>query len=431
MKYLFNNIKIVTMDDNCPVIDNGYLGVDGGKICYIGSLPPSESADTVIDGNNKVIMPGLVNAHTHLSMTLFRSYADDMVLQDWLFNKIFPAEAKLDTGLKTLGAELAAAELTAAGVTCSADMYSGVCGVASAMYKSGLKCNISLGTTGSHSSYEDFLKSRDASEIYELLRDWNGKGNGQILADFSIHAEYTSDKGLWESAARFAKENKMGMHIHMSETQREHNECIKKYGKTPAEVFCESGVFDVPCYAAHCVAVSDSDIDIMREKHVSAVHNPISNLKLASGIARTKYMTDNGVNVALGTDGTASNNNLDMFEEIKAAALLSKGISGDPVSITAYEALKMATVNGAKALHRENQCGCLKVGYDADIIMLDLDKPHLTPCFDIASILCYSAKGSDVVMTMCQGNILYQNGKYNNLDIERILSEVRRKVLIF
>lgn len=420
------------MDDKNPLIKNGFLGVDGSVISYIGTVPPENvKINRVIDGKNKVIMPGFVNAHTHLAMTLLRGYADDMQLFKWLHEKIFPAEDKMDAAMIKTGAELACAELTASGVTACADMYMGCEGVAEAVSSSGLKCNISRGMTDFDEVSFDFENMPAVKENKNLLDNWHGADNGRILIDISIHAEYTSHRKLWIKAAELALKNKTGMHIHLSETELEHNNCIEKYGKTPTQLFHEAGLFDVPCYAAHCVYVSDNDMDIMKKCGVSAVHNPISNLKLGSGIARIKQLNDRGINIALGTDGASSNNSLDMFEEVKTAAILTKGFLREPVELPAYQVLKMATVNGAKALSREHECGMLRVGMDADIIMLDFDKPHLTPCFDVFSALCYSARGSDVVMTMCRGRILYENGEYKNLDVERIKSEARRKVAVF
>ena len=215
------------------------------------------------------------------------------------------------------------------------------------------------------------------------------------------------------------------MQVHLSETRREHEECIAKYGKTPARLFCDAGVFDAKTLAAHCVWVTDEDLDIFSEKGVSVAHNPMSNLKLASGVARVPELLRRGINVGLGTDGVASNNNADLFEELKLTAVLHKGISGDPRAITAAQALRCATYGGAVAQGREGECGVIALGMDADFILVDFEAPHLTPCHNPISNLVYAARGSDVCMTVVRGTVLYENGEFTTLDAERILHDFK------
>jgi 5-methylthioadenosine/S-adenosylhomocysteine deaminase len=267
--------------------------------------------------------------------------------------------------------------------------------------------------------------------MLDLIEKWHGFDRGRIVVDASIHAEYTSIPKVWTALAEYAVQNGLGMHVHLSETRSEHENCIAKYGMTPAAVFSKYGVFDVPTIAAHCVWVSEEDIAILAEKGVTAVNNPVSNMKLASGIAPVSEMIAADVNVALGTDSVASNNSHDMFEEIKAAALAQKVRKLDPVALTAEDALRMATVNGAKAQQRQGECGMIRPGMDADLIMLDFDRPHLTPCHNVISNLVYSARGSDVVMNMVRGKIIYKDGEFLTLDIEKIKHDVRKAADIF
>jgi len=227
----------------------------------------------------------------------------------------------------------------------------------------------------------------------------------------------------------FAEENNLRIHLHLSETQHEHDECVKKYGKTPAGMLNESGVFSRKTTAAHCCWITGDDMDILAANGATAAHCPVSNLKLSSGIAPVIKMRGRGLNVALGTDGVCSNNSHDMFEEIKTAALLQKYVSGDPTALPAYEAVKLATVNGALGQGRENETGRIRAGYDADLIMLNLDSPHLFPLNDPLAAVAYSARGSDVCMTMVQGRILYENGEFKTIDMEKTRSEVEGYVL--
>ena len=253
--------------------------------------------------------------------------------------------------------------------------------------------------------------------------------HGRIKLDASIHAEYTSHISAWKAVVDFAGEYNLNMQIHLSETELEHQNCIAKHGKTPAELFYECGALDIRATLAHCVWVSDEDIDLLVEKDATAAHNPVSNLKLASGIARVTEMQKRGLNVSLGTDGVSSNNSLDMFEEVKMCSLLQKSITRDASALPAPEALKIATVNGAFAQGRENETGRLAVDFDADIIMLDLSVPNLNPCHQEIDTIVYSASGKDVIMTMVMGKILYENGIYYTLDLEKIYYELENQVL--
>ena len=421
---LIKNVTAVTMDDEGHLYHDAYIAIKDGKITYIGTEAPQEQAEKVIDGRGMIAMPGLVNTHSHAAMSLMRGYADDYVLQEWLNDHVFPIEGKL-VGDDVYWAMLwTQAEMLATGTIAYTDMYMHLPKMAEAAVDGGLYANISNGAMCFNPAGYCFDTDGVTAQNREVLERFHQADNGRVKLDVSIHAEYTSFPGLWQDFSAYAKENDLNMHIHLSETRAEHENCIAKYGKTPAAILAENGVFNTRATAAHCVWVSDADMDLLREKQVTVAHNPVSNLKLASGIAPVARMMEKGVNVALGTDGVCSNNNHDLFEEIKLAALLQKGVSGDPRLVPAQKALKMATRAGAFAQGREQEIGQLKEGFDASLILVDTGKPGLYPVHNPVSTLAYSARGGDVYLTMIRGEVLYENGLYTALDMERIRSKM-------
>ncbi len=421
---LFKNASIITMCDENRVIENGFVGIKGKMIDYVSDSEPEEDAKRVIDCKNKILMPGLINTHAHTAMCLMRGYADDYALNEWLFDKVFPVEARLDKRSILAGARLGYAEMIKSGTTSISDMYFFEPDCADVVINCGLRASLCNGIIGFDAKTFDFKNDRSITETLELIKNYNGAGDGRVKANVSIHAEYTTVPEIWEFARDLAVKNNVPMQIHMSETKKEHDECIKRNGKTPARVFYDYGVFDVRTTCAHCVWISEDDMDIMAEKGVTCAHNPISNLKLASGIAPIEKMIEKGVNVSLGTDGCCSNNNHDLFEEMKMSLLLQKGTMLDPTIMPAYEALKMATVNGAYAQGRECEVGRIKEGMEADIILIDCDKPKLQPIYDKIAAVAYSANGSDVCFTMVQGRILYENYELKTIDYKAAVEEV-------
>ena len=429
MDILFSDIITITMNDDKPVMTHGYVGVSGHKISYVGERPPAENAARVIRGARRLLMPGLINSHSHLPMTLLRGYADDFKLQEWLFNHVLPAEEKFDERCVAAGVRLGLAECIRFGVISCSDMYFHLPEIAKAALESGVKANITNPLLCLDMDKFDFEKDRGTTEIREVLTQYQGAGDGRIIVDAGLHAEYTSGPAAWRAVAAFAAENNLRIQLHLSETETEQTECVRKYGKTPAEILAEYGIFSQKATAAHCCWLTENDMDILAANGVTAAHCPVSNLKLAYGIAPVIKMRAHGMNVALGTDGACSNNNHDLFEEIKSAALLQKNICGDPSALPAYEAIKMTTVNGALGQGRENETGRVLPGYDADLIMLNLDAPHLFPLNDPCAAIAYSAHGSDVCLTMAQGRILYENGEYKTIDLEKVRYETEKYVL--
>ena len=428
MSVLFQHVTVLTMDPAQPLLKDAYVAVEGTTISSVGTTRPQGEFDRVVDGEGQVLMPGLINCHTHVPMTLMRGYGGGCDLQHWLQEYIFPAEAKLDERAVAAGTALGLAEMIATGTTCIVDMYMKTGTIAQQVMDAGLSANLSCGGLY-FGDPKDFSpdKCSDCRNQEELMQQWHGAGDGQILVDASIHAEYTSSAPLWQWTADFAQKNKLGMHVHISETKLEHEQSLQRHGKTPLAILDQYGVWERGGTAAHCVWVSDEDMDLMARKHVTAVHNPVSNLKLGSGVARVPKMLEVGVNVALGTDGVSSNNNADLFEEIKLAAMLHKGVSRDPMVVTAHQALEMATVNAARALGRNT--GVVAPGKVADLILVDFNRPNLVPCHDVEENLVFSARGSDVSMNMARGKIIYEKGAFLTLDLEKIRSEVEHYAL--
>jgi 5-methylthioadenosine/S-adenosylhomocysteine deaminase len=427
MEILFKNATIVTMDDERPVLEKTNISIENGKITF---KTDGKKAARTIDCTHKVLMPGLYNCHTHAAMTLFRGFANDRALEDWLFNHLIPAEMKLTPQLVRTGTLLAMAEMLSSGTVAFSDMYSYMDEVAKTADEAGLLANINNGAFGMERD-SSYYNCKEYEQTLRALEAGYDKKDGRIKIDASIHGVYTSYPPMWEQVADFAKKNNLRMHVHLSETKFEHESCIKNFGATPAQALAKHGVFDVPCTAAHGVWVSDDDMEIFREKGVTIAHNPLSNLKLASGLAPVTKLLERGVNVALGTDGVASNNSHDLFEEMKMASLLQKYITGDPTVMPAYETLRLATTGGAYSQGRENESGKIAEGFDADIILLDFNNPRQTMCYDPILNLAYSTSGRDVEMTIVRGRVLYEKGEFTTIDIEKVLHEAREAKKIF
>ncbi len=422
MQYLFEHATVLQPQG---ILEHAFVATKNECISYVGTTPP-EGEFTPIDARGKLLMSGLINAHTHIPMTLLRSYGGGCDLQTWLFQYIFPVEDKLDAKAVRIGSELALAELIRAGVTCIADMYMFCDTIAEAVVKAGISGNIARGLT---LFSEDFSPETHQGfcDMKALHESWHGANGGQILVDASIHGEYTSNHKLWQAVSDYAQRYDLGMHVHLSETQSEHEACLVRHGKTPTQILNAFGVWNSRALAAHAVWTTPEDWAILQEKDVCAVHNPVSNLKLGSGIAPIASMRQAGVRLALGTDGVASNNNHDMFEEMKLAALLQSGTAHNPAATDALSVLNMATCDAAKALGRHT--GVIAEGYTADIILLDLAQPHLFPQHNLPDTLLYASRGSDVCFTMARGKILYQNGVFHTLDLAQIRHEAETYAL--
>ncbi len=425
MKILLRNARIIRfVDGEINVIKNGNVAVDGEYISYVGEEMPTDSFDRIKDMNGSILIPGLYNCHTHSPMTLLRGIGSDLPLDKWLFDTVFPVEDKLTADDIEAGTYLALMEMVSSGTVSFSDMYFEPERTCEAVGVAGLKANISRPVQ----CFDITEKPEDSERIKQslsLFDNYHKAFNERVLVDFCIHAEYTCDEKTTKYYSELCKERSGNMHIHISETEKEHRECIAKYGKTPTEWFDSLGAFDSRAFAAHCVMLSDNDMDIMKSRGVSIVHNPTSNMKLGSGFAPVEKFLEKGINVTLGTDGAASNNNLDMLEEMHIASIIHNGFMRDATVMKADKILKFATLNGAALQGRVN-CGNIEVGYKADIVALSTDNPNMLPCLDSVALSVYSAGRGDVKMTMCDGKILYENGEYLTIDKERVYSAVRK-----
>lgn len=425
---LFKNVGILaTRGNGFEFIENGYLGVEGDRIDYIGKEEPKKKYYELRECKGKLLTPGFVNCHGHSAMTLLRGIGSDLPLLDWL-HVMWPVEDRMNEDDLRCGMELAIMEMLSSGTTSFTDMYLMPWAVADTIGKSGIKANFSRVMQAfedmSDSDYDSYNRVK---ETEDLVKNFHNSYDERLKVDYAIHAEYTCKPLVVRRYSEDCLKKGLKMQIHLSETKKEHLECIEKYGKTPTEWFNDLGCFENPTLAAHCVWVEESDMDILKEKGVTVVHNPTSNLKLGSGFAPIPEMIEKGINVALGTDGAASNNNLNFMEEIHLASIIHNGSKEDPTVMNPTTVLNMATVNGAKAQGREDT-GSLEVGKKADIISFDITKPHLVPNLNPEALLVYSSQASDVEMTMVDGKILYEKGDFKTIDKDRVYYEVKRSV---
>ncbi len=420
---LFSDISVLDASFHCK--PHQYVATEGEKIVYIGDEKPEGDFGASYNGHNRLLMSGLCNAHSHAAMTLLRGYAENLPLDRWLNERVFPFEDKIQNEDAYYSTMLAIAEMLRTGTTSFTDMYFFSEHVIKAVGESGIKCNFSRAIT----SFSDCAISEIPSfrESEELVKTYHNAFDGRLKIDMSLHAEYTNRRTVMEQFAESVKAHGLRAHIHLSETEKEHEECKQRHGGlTPTELFAACGVFDVPTTAAHCVWVTDSDMDILKEKGVTVATNPASNLKLGSGVCNIYALLKKGINAALGTDSVASNNNLDMFREMYLCALLPKGFYRRPDVVSERDVLKMATQNGYAAQGRTD-CGTIEVGNRADLIVVDLDTVHMCPHNDTVNHLVYAASGADVLLTMADGKVLYKDGVYTTIDIEKVKREVEAR----
>jgi len=420
---LFKNITIIDEDFN--IKKNMYVGVKDQSIAYIGDQSPKESYGSEIDGKGKLLMPGFFNCHAHSPMTLLRGYGENLKLQDWLNTKIFPFEEKLNSERVYWGMMLAIAESIRYGIVSTTDMYYFCEDMAKAVLETGVKNNIGRGVA--NFTGEDLWCIDAGKESKALYEKFHNAGEGRIHIDMSLHAEYTSDERTVRQLAEYANRIGTNVHVHVSETSLEHEECKARHGLTPTAYLNRCGFFEQPATAAHCVWLEEDDYQILKEKGVTVACNPVSNIKLASGTCNVPKLLDKGINVALGTDSVASNNSLNFMEDMKFFALLPKGIHHRLTAVTPDDVIRAATINGARSQGRLDT-GILKVGCKADLIMLDISGPAMHPIHDLKSNLVYSASGSDVALTMVDGKVLYHQGEYLTIDIEKVIYQAEKSV---
>lgn len=423
MKQIFYNGTIVTGEPS-KVIKNGYMVVENGIISEIGSETPHLENVKKIDLKGKWVMPGLINTHGHIGSALLRGYSDDLPLKQWLETKMWPMEAKFTEKTVKAGAELAILEMLKSGTTTFLEMYHlHLDMIANIVSNVGIRAVLTRGMIGLCSPKQQEQK---LIEAYQLSESVSKQGEGRITSMLAPHAPYTCPPEFLNAVVNVAKEKQLPIHIHAAETAKEVAEHKSKYGITPVEHLQELGVFDQHCLIAHAVHLTEVEFDILAINNVAVSHNPISNLKLGSGIANVSKMIERNINVSLGTDSTASNNNLDMFQEMRMAALVHKGASQDPTIIPSEVALALATLNGAKSLCLEN-VGLLTEGYIADFITVNSNAPHLQPKEHTISHLVYSASGSDVVDVYINGKCIVRNREMLTIDEERVIYDANKE----
>lgn len=424
MKTWIKNGHFITWNEKKPVMQ-GHMVMEDNTITYLESEPPSSlmEFDEIVDGKHRLYMPGFVNTHNHAAMSLLRGYSDDVKLQEWLEQHMWPNEAKFQDEDVYWGASLSILEMLKSGTTCFVDMYDRMDQVAHAVEQSGIRACLTRGMIGFG---DDQLRREKLLEAETFARNWHGKADGRITTMMSPHAPYTCPPSFIEQIVDTAEKLHLPIHVHMSETLAEVEENVKNYGKRPVQHLLDLGVFSRPCLVAHAVHLTDEEIEILATYHVHVSHNPGSNLKLASGIARVPELLQAGVTVSLGTDSSASNNNLDMLEEIRLAALLHKGFSKDPTVVPAMKALQMGTVDGARAIWLDD-VGTLKSGQKADVIALDLDQPHFYPRSNLLSHVVYAASSSDVTDVWVDGRRIVKNKALLTLDEEKVKAEFQAR----
>jgi len=422
---LISNVTVVTMNEQMEVLFGAYIGVADGKISYIGKKAPEEKPATIVDGTGMVAMPGLVNCHTHLATTVLRSYLDDVSNRERL-EQLLQKEAKMDSRCAKASALMGIAECLRFGITSVSDLYYYPDATAEALAQTSMKGNVALSAYRFIDESEDFDFETDEQcrELVRVKETWHGHDHGRIRVDGGIYAEYISNHKLWEGIADYCAEEKLGVQMHLACTNAETEDCLDRTGLSPAELLSCHRILNVPVTAAGCGALTPEDKAVLGKKKATAVVTPCANAKNGLPLAPIASTVKAGINVALGSDGAVEAGNLDMFEVMRQAAYGERIAGGDAAKLPAPAVLMMATVCGARAQGRAEETGMLKVGLDADLILVDFTAPHLMPCHNVLSSLVFSAKGGDVALTMVRGKILYQSGRFPTIDLPAVVEEI-------
>ena len=425
MDTLISNVTVVTMNEKMEVLFGAFLGIEGGRIAYIGKTAPQEQPATIIDGTGMVAMPGLVNCHTHLATTALRTLWDDTPRKEAL-EQLLQKEAKMDSRCARASALLGIAECLRFGITSVSDLYYYPEATAQAVADAGIKANIALSANRFLDENEpfDFETDEQCRELCRVADKWHGHDEGRIRIDAGIYGEYTSNYPLWEGLADYAGEKGLHFQLHLAQTREEADSCLERTGLPPAELLNCHRVFNVPVLAAGCAQLEEAEQHLLGRKKVSVAATPLADLKAGLPTTPIAKCVKAGMNVALGTGGAVEAGNLDMFEVMRAAAGAARLAGGDADAMPAQAVLMMATVCGARAQGRGDTSGMLKEGMDADIILVDFSAPHLIPCHDVFRSLAFSAKGGDVAMTMVRGRILYQNGQFPTIDLKTVMEDL-------
>lgn len=424
MGIVLKNILAVLPEGEKDVVKETDIYIEGSRIAALGRKPEGFVEEKVIDGKDRLAIPGLINCHTHSYMSFMRNVADDLSFMDWLFGTIDPIEQKMTDEDTYWGACLAIIEMMKSGTTCFNDMQMNIHQTTKAVKESGMRAVISRGLVGEGDNEAGQMRLCQAYEERDAAKDCD-----RLTFMLGPHAPYTCDDAYMRIVSGEAKKSRMGIHVHLSESESEIQQIKEKYGCSPIEMADKNGLFDVPAIAAHCVQITGSDMDILKAKNVSVVTNPASNMKLGNGFAPVPEMLEKGINVCLGTDGAASNNSLNLFHELSLLTLIHKGVNKTPQCVSAREGFRIATINGAKALGLEKETGSLEAGKKADIAILNLNTPSLTPRNNLIAGLSYSANGSEVETVIIDGKVTMENRKVLTLDEELVYQKVNEIIV--
>lgn len=420
MSILIKHVDAITLDPAGTVLTGTDIVIEGKTIRAVGQAPPDIEPDEVIDGTNHVAVPGFFNAHCHAPMTFERGYAEDLPLDRWFNERIWVAESALTSDDVYWGAALAACEMIASGCVAFNDMYFYMDRVAEVVEQAGMKAQLGWGMFGPGADV-----GADLQGVLGFVDRWQGKAEGRIRTVLAPHSPYICPPDFLREVSALAKERSLSLHTHVAESPQQVEDSLKQYGRTPVEHLADCGVFGVPCVAAHALYLSDSDIAILAGQGASVAHCPITYMKLAMGVNDLPRLMRAGVNVAIGTDGPGSNNDMDMKAAVRFTALLQKHETRNAEVLPGDTALRMATAHGALAMGFP-ESGVLEAGRAADIVLFDLDRPHLYPRHDLVANVVHAARGSDVSHVIVDGRLLYREGELLTLDEERIMAEAER-----
>ena len=422
MDTLISNVTVVTMNERMDILFSAYIGITDGKITSISKTAPTGQPKTILDGTGMVAIPGLVNCHTHLATTALRGWFDELSGKDAL-EELLKKEAKMDSRCAKAAATLAIAECLRFGITSVSDLYYFPEATAEAVSEAGIKANIALSAYRFIDENEefDFASDEQCQLLCRVVEKWHGHDNGRIRVDAGIYAEYTGNFHLCEGLSAYAQEKGLGMQLHLAQTREETDSCLDRTGLGPGELLDCHGIFRVPATAAGCACLSEEERKLLGKRKASAVALPLEAARAGAPLLPISQCVKAGMNVAFGTGGAADTGNLDLFEVMRAAVLASRATS---TALPPQAALMMATVCGARAQGRADECGMLKECMDADLALVDFSAPHLMPCHNVSGSLVFSAKGGDVALTMVRGKILYQSGQFPTLDLQTAVREL-------